>query len=38
VSASRKVTLKFTRPPCGPPLRASGAAIPAMCPGSNPVS
>jgi hypothetical protein len=32
VSASRTVTLKFTRPPCGPPLRFLGAVIPAMCP------
>jgi hypothetical protein len=34
VSASRKVTLKFTRPPCGPPLRSFGAMTPAMCPGA----
>jgi hypothetical protein len=31
-SASRKVTLKFTRPPCGPLRIFPGAEIPAICP------
>jgi subtilisin family serine protease len=32
VSASRKVTLKFTGPPCRPLPRSPGTVIPAICP------